>query len=121
MRFTPSILILNASMNQNLFSNGIDLNQVYTFSIQAVWTGSTAAGSLFLQISDDIVPEEQPFSNPSANVVNWSTYTGSSTPVAGPGNFLWNVVTSGFRWVRLAYTFTSGTGNLTAVYSGKGQ
>lgn len=125
MQFVPVRIATNVSMATSSNSIGIDCNQLALASIQASWTGTAEAGTFKLQISDDIVPVAASSSNPvgsdpAANVVNWSDYTGSSTVVAGDGNFTWNMVYVGFRWVRLVYTAASGTGTYNATFSGKG-
>ena len=123
MRFAPVQLATNLSMTSSTNSTGVDLNQTVAYSIQAVWAGAPV-GSLFLQISNDIVPVDPSSGNPvgsdpAGNVINWTTYTGSSTAVSGSGNFVWNVTDVGHRWVRVAYVPTSGTGSLSITYSGK--
>jgi hypothetical protein len=125
MRFAPVQIVTNQSMTTSFNSIGIDCNQHALASIQAEWTGATATGTLKLQISDDIVPVQPTTgnpvgANPAGEVVNWSDYTGSTTTVSGPGNFMWNMVYVGFRWVRLVYTSSSGTGTLNATFAGKG-
>lgn len=123
MRFAPVQLMTDGNMASSLSSIGIDLNQTVMYSIQAVFSGSPV-GTLKLQISNDIVPVApvagNPVgSNPAANVVNWTDYTGSSTAVSAAGNFVWNVFDVGYRWVRVVYTRSSGTGTLNITYSGK--
>jgi len=125
MRFDRVQIISNASMSSNVISIGIDCNQIALASIQAEWTGATATGTLKLQISNDLVAVASSNTNPAgpdpaANVINWSDYTGSTTTVSGPGNFTWNMVYVGYRWLRLVYTAGSGTGTLNATFSGKG-
>lgn len=118
MKFVPCQIVTNGNMASTINSLGVDLNQIPLFSIQAVFTGSPV-GTLKLQISNDIV---NPISTgqQAAEVVNWTDYTGSSTAVSGAGNFVWNCLESGYRWVRLVYTPASGTGTLNATLSGKG-
>jgi len=125
MRFAPIQILTNGNMAGSVNSIGVDLNQVALYSIQASWSGSTPVGTLTLEVSNDIVPvassSSSPVgSDPAANVVNWSTYTGSSTSVNGNGNFLWNVTDVGYRWVRVKYTRVSGSGTINVTYSGKG-
>lgn len=97
---------------------GIDLNMFPVGALQAAWTGSPN-GSLGLQVSNDIVAVGS--GDPAANVANWSTYTGSATGTNGSaGNFLYNLVNLGYRWVRLTYSNPSGAGSLAAVFVGKG-
>jgi len=111
-------------MASSFKSTGVDLNQTVLYSIEAVFSGAPV-GSFNLEVSNDIVPVDPSNTNPvgpdpAGNVVNWVTYTGSSTAVSGSGNFLWNVLEAGYRWVRVSYTATSGSGSCTITFSGKG-
>jgi len=124
MRFAPVYLASGQSMASDFKSNGVDLNQTVLYSIEAVFSGSPS-GTINLEVSNDIVPVASSASNPvgldpAANVVNWVTYTGSSTTVSGSGNFLWNCLEAGYRWVRVSYTAASGSGTCTITFSGKG-
>lgn len=126
MRFAPVNLIsAPTDMSTSFKTIGIDLNQTVLYSIEAVWTG-TPVGSFNLEVSNDIVPINPSAGNPvgadpAGLVVNWVTYTGSATAVSGAGNFLWNVLEAGYRWVRVSYTAASGSGTATQItYSGKG-
>jgi len=99
-------LVTNASLGASYTSPSIDMLYKEWGSIQAEWTGASAAGTLALAVSNDNV--------------NFSTYTGSSTTVAGPGNFMWNMLFVGFRYVEIVFTYSSGTGTLNATTVGKG-
>lgn len=105
-------------MTSDCTSYGMDINQLKYYAIQAVYTGAPG-GVLKLQISTDDVKAALG-KNPAANVVNWSDYTGSSHTVSAAGNFTWNVFPAGYRWARMVYTFSSGTGSLDASFNGKG-
>lgn len=119
MRWAPVQLATNQSMTSAFFSHGVDLNQVAFFSIQAVWTGSPV-GKLSIQISNQDVNPTINSPNQASNVTNWTDYTGSSTDVNGAGDFLWNAHSSGYRWVRVKWIPTSGTGTCNIEYNGKG-
>ncbi len=125
MRFGSANLVTNGSMSGNVTSNGIDLQQEWIYSIQALWSGS-GIGELKLQVSNDnpSPPLSGPAgTDPAAKVVNWTTYSGSASSTSatsGSSNFMWNVVYPGYRWVRVVYTATSGSGALTCQYFGKG-
>lgn len=119
MRFLPKQIVTAGSMAANVTSEVIDLNQVVVYAIQAVWTGGTADGTLKLQLSNQIVSPTPATSNPGSLVTQWTDYTGSSTVVAGAGDFMWNCNNPGYRWVRLVFTRGSGTGTLNATISGK--
>lgn len=98
-------------------SYGEKVDTFSNLSFQAVITGSPV-GTLKLQISDDVVP---PSLGPdqSLNVVNWSDYTGSSSSVSGAENFTYNLLESGYGWIRLVYTKTSGTGTMNVSFRAK--
>lgn len=87
------------------------LEQSQDFSIQAKWTG-TPTGSFKLQCSNDV----------EATVTDWEDIPGSTLAVAGAaGTQVWNYTGAPFRWVRIVYTATSGSGTLTkCLFSAKG-
>lgn len=120
MRNSSPIQLANGgSLGANFNSNGIYLNQTFVYSIQAIWTGASAAGTIQIEISNDNVPPVlysslgSPASNPSANVVNWTPYPATQQTVAGAGSFMWNFSDAGYGWVRLNFAYSSGTGLLT--------
>lgn len=103
-------------MSGTVNSHGIEIYLAAFVSITAVWTGGTAAGTLKLQVSNDMVkPNDIVGGDPAVNVVNWVDYTGSSTNVAGAGNFGWNMAFQGYYWVRLVYTPSGGAGTINAI------
>lgn len=129
MRYGSATIASSTSMASSFVSKGIDLQQEWIYSIQANWNGS-AVGEFKLQVSNDNVPVTQAsgpslYTNAATFVQNWADYTGSasSTSVsAGSSTFVWNVLYPGYRWVRVAYTASSGTGTCTSInYFGKGQ
>ena len=98
-------LVVAGNMSGNIVSDAMPITQGYVGAVQAVWTG-TPAGTLELLISND--------------GITYSVYTGSTTVVSGPGDFIWNLTTCGFNFVRVQYTATSGTGSLNVSSSYKG-
>lgn len=120
MRFDQKKIADAVSMGSTVSSIGIDLNQLALGSIQAVWTG-TPAGNFTIQVSNDIVQTNPTGTDPAANVVNWTTYSGSTQAAGGAaGDFMWVLSDIGYRWVRLTYTRSSSTGTLNATFCGKG-
>lgn len=123
MRWGSAPIFTNSSMSGTKISNGIDLQQDWIYAIQANWSGSSI-GTFKLQIScDNVNPKPSGFTDPATNVVNWSDYTGSfssATAQAGSSNFTWNVLYPGYRWVRLVYTGSSGSGIMSANIFSKG-
>lgn len=124
--------IMNAALGNSTLpasgtqtSIGVEVNQLYDLSIQAMWTGAPV-GTFTIEVSNDIVPIKPIVGNPvgpdpAANVVNWSTYTGSAVLTTGTsGNWMWITQLAPYKWVRLKYTATSGTGTVTANFFAKG-
>lgn len=119
MKFDQVTMMAAGDMSQaSLTTIGLDIQQLYSYAIGAVFSG-TMAGSFILQVSSDLVLMA-PGSDPAANVVNWYDYTSSSQTISAGGNFLWNVTPAGYRWVRLKYTRSSGSGSLSVYFDGKG-
>lgn len=106
MRVFEYDLLKAGDMSGSITTDSQQLNQMFLCSIQAVWTGSTANGTLKLQISNDNI--------------TFSDYTGSSVSVNGAGDFMWNLSYTGFPWIRVVYTRSSGTGVLNITVNGKG-
>ena len=93
------------SMGADATSTAVNINEVVTMAIQAVWSdGSTPVGVLILQVSND-----------------GDTYTDAdSQNVSGnSGSIIWNVERPGYGYVRLFYDRTSGSGTLNARLNGK--
>lgn len=129
MRFLSQQLLVTGSMSGNIVSNGVDLNTQWLCSVQANWYSTSSAslsglGTIKLQISNDNVSDDLiPGQNPAQFVTNWTDYTGSlsSTSLsAGTSSFMWNILNPGYRWLRMAYTSSSGTGVMNVNYFGKG-
>ena len=121
LHFNYLNLLTNGSMGSSINSFGMDLNQMYLTTVQAVWTGGSAAGTIQLQLScDNVKPVNIVGVDPAANVVNWDVYTGSAVTVSGAGSQAWIVGQVGFRWLRVQYVFSSGTGSLLVQANTKG-
>lgn len=93
--------IVNGDMSATITGPWLDITYFQGFSIEALWTGATAAGTIKLQASNGLAG-----SNPDI--------PGSAQPVAGPGSYLWNLDGQNYKKVRLVFTPTSGTGVLNA-------
>lgn len=103
-------LLTAQSMGASFQSAWIPMKYYWGLSIQAVWTGGSAAGTLNLQVSND--PDSVATKTPT-------DYTGSSLVVAGAGNWFWDVTQTAGGWFRLNFVYTSGTGSLSAQVNGK--
>lgn len=106
MKVFNYVLLAAGDMSGSITSGSQQLIQEVLCSIQAVWAGTAPAGTLKLQISNDNS--------------TWVDYTGSSTTVSGDGNFMWNLISVPFRYVRVVYTRVSGIGTLVVTIGGKG-
>lgn len=113
-------LILNsgdASITQN--TQAVYIANIAGFSYQAVLTGAPV-GTLKLQMSNDAGTITSAAAHTGTGVTNWTDITGSSFAVAAAGNWGWDYTLPAFRWVRLVYTPTSGTGTISVTVSAKG-
>ena len=103
------------SMAGNVTSNGINLINIYAFSIQVVWaSGTSPVGTFKLQGSNDPVifnsgqGEGQP--------TNWTDIDSSDKAISGtPGSILYDVTQASYRWVRIVYTATSGSATISVA------
>jgi hypothetical protein len=101
------------SLSSDWTSEPVYIYQIVALAIQLVFTGSPV-GNFTLQCSNDEY---------SSNLApqNWTTLDGSAQSITEAGNHTWNIQDAGYRWIRVVYTRTSGSGNLTvARYNGKG-
>lgn len=106
----PSTPDLNASVNLK----PCYLGNVEMAAIQITFTGSAPTGSFKLQAScDQGHPSASIESLQYADVSHWTDVANSSQAVTAAGSVLFNIVDPGYNWVRVAWTFTSGTGNVT--------
>ncbi len=98
-------------MSTTINGPAMNLDQTLHFSFHAKWTG-TPTGSFKLQGSNDV----------ESTVTDWEDIPGSTLAVAGAaGTQMWNYADAPFRWVRIVYTATSGTGTLSkCLFSAKG-
>lgn len=98
-------------------SKVVDLGNVNLGSIQAVWAGVAPVGVLKIQLSNDIISNT---ADPNVAVVNWDDFSGSSFNVSGnAGTHIFNISNMGYKWLRLFYTRTGGTGSMDANMTAK--
>lgn len=93
-------LIKTTTATGTLTSPAFDLGDITTYSVYVAFTGSDVVGALTLEASD--------------NNVSYITVASSSQAVATSNDHVWSVTGAGYRWVRVKYVHTSGTGNITA-------
>jgi hypothetical protein len=113
MRIKNENLTLSSTdMSANITSNAIWLGHIANFAIQLTFTGSPT-GTFKLQASNDEGANDLKLAD--ASITNWTDVDGSDQAITEAGNHMWNVQNCGYRWVRVVYTFTSGTGSITVA------
>lgn len=96
-----------------LNSNAVDMLSLPFGAIELIWTGAPT-GTFSIDGSIDNVSQ-------ASQVTNWyPTGTDVSNPSGSASSTLVNLSGVGFRWIRVSYAKTSGTGSLTVNVFGKG-
>lgn len=95
-------------------SHTLLLEHAQGYMIQSVITGSPV-GELKLQGSSDEGEGPQ-----GTDVTNWFDITGSTATVNGAGDVVWNARGPYYKWVRVAYAATSGSGEMVITGNAKG-
>ena len=114
MRTFYKKLVDAVSATTNPVSSAMLVENISNFSVTAVCS-STASGTAKLQVHNALSPAGDGSDLTSGE---WVDMAGSSATVSSTAQ-VWNVANSGYRWVRISYTNSSGTGNLTAYATGK--
>lgn len=119
MRTLNEPLLTNGDASGALQSQPLSLEQAIGYSITARIIG-TAVGSLSLQGSTDTGTVG--YMNPALGlgITTWTTITQSQAPVTGTGEVTWNAQSTFYRWVRVIYAPTSGSGTITCIANTKG-
>ena len=99
-------LFTNTDMTGSLTSEPVDLNNMLHIGVHAIWSG-TPAGDLYYEVSGQI-------GQPTV----WEVY--DSVSVAGSGTQYWIDRNIPYRWARLRYVPTGGTGSISADSITKG-
>jgi len=96
-----SITIINGlSAAVNITSPGVSLGDYSEYSVHCDFSGTTLAGTLVLQVSNDNS--------------DWVDIPSSSQAITSAASHMWNVTGAAYDWVRVFWTASSGTGTLTA-------
>lgn len=88
------------SAGSSVSSVAYDLGDLTNYSIAVDFTGTNLAGTLKLQASND--------------GTDFVDVAGSSQAITGAASHIWNVTGASYRYVRVAWAYTSGTGDITA-------
>lgn len=97
MLFAPVTLATSVVMTSNLTTASQPLPQVYGYAVQAVFTGTTVAGTLKLQCS--------------VNNASWADVDNSSQTLSASGTFVYNVNGSFYPYMRVVYTDSGSSGD----------
>ena len=90
------------------FTSGrIDTGDMTNFSFYILFSGSDVGGTFKLQVGND--------------GTNFIDLSGASSTISSSGDALLNVATAGYRYVRYDWNYSSGTGNITVTFCGKGE
>lgn len=119
MRIANIPLITAGDMKTTLTSAPVELDHIYGYAVQAVFTGSPA-GTVKLQASCD---PPTAYATAGATPANWTDVTDSSQAVSGAGSYLPNVIGGFYNWVRIVFTPTtpgSNAGTMNARINIKG-
>ncbi len=116
----PYKAISAGDMSQASITSSItDILFLDNIGLQMNWTG-TPTGTFSVQVSNDYVPGPQ--GQPALKAGNWNAYTLSpalGAPSGSAGTTAGSLTGCPFRYVKLVYTKTSGTGSLDFFISGK--
>jgi hypothetical protein len=112
----------SGSMASSITSEATIVKKLSQISYSCVYTGSPI-GSFSVQGSDDYQLNND---GSVRNAGTWNTlplgYNGSvvtSIPISGAGNGMIDIASTGVYALRLVYTASSGSGNLTVIVNGK--
>ena len=103
---TCNLIKTQTATTATIDSAAFDLGDLQTYSIQVDFSGADVAGTLTLESS---YFAEGP----------WTTVLNSSQSVTASADHTWSVLGAGYRFVRVHWVYTSGTGNITANLVGK--
>jgi hypothetical protein len=114
-----SVIMQDVSLDQDRESTPVLMLVNYMCAIQAVWTGSPT-GTFSIETSCD-EGKIDPATNTVTGITNWTFYDGSDQAAGGAaGQFVWRINVLPEKWVRLKYTYSSGSGTVTARVNTKG-
>lgn len=112
MKFAQDNIIVAGDMSADIESSPILLDQIFGFAMQAVYSGAPD-GVLKIQVSCDIT-------NYADQIVNWDDLASSSVTITSDGITTYNVDAQYYKWVKIVYIFSTGTGVLNVTYNSKG-
>lgn len=99
----------------------LNIRTIQGVSFQSEWTG-TLAGTFSFEVSN--YPPGSPPDQPAANA-KWTALTlpagfAAGNPAGSAGDFDFSFVDMPHQWIRVRFTYSSGSGNLTVTANAKG-
>lgn len=114
MKFAQDKIINAVSMAADIESEAVLLDQIFGYAAQCRWTGSPS-GTLKLQASCQIIHSGE-------TITDWDDVSGASVTVesVSTNGTLFNADAQFYKYFRVIFDRTGGTGSLTVTYNGKG-
>jgi hypothetical protein len=110
MRNVPFTALNALDASASKTSAAIDASQLIAASVQVIMTGSSPTGTVKVQASND-APQA---GNLPYAPTNWTDVASLTVSVSAATSYLIPKFDCAYRWIRVVYTFTSGTGTVTA-------
>lgn len=95
-----------ADMSSNITGDVINIQNVKGYAVQFIWTGASPVGELDIEASND----GETFT---------SILDSTLEVAANSGDYLVNVENALYGYIRVVYTSTSGSGDLTCFVNGQ--
>jgi hypothetical protein len=115
MRIGNDSCNIGAALAAPQVSEPIWLGHIANYSIQIFFSG-TPGGNFKLQMSNDEGNVNAPREDDrDFKIVNWTDIADSAFTVSAAGDVAWNYRDCGYRWVRVVWTPTSGSGTITSI------
>lgn len=91
------------------------LGHIANYAIQLVFDGAPV-GSFKLQASNDLGNSTSASASmQDSGITNWTDIADSAAAISAAGDVMWQVENAGYNWVRVVWTVTSGSGNITSA------
>lgn len=108
-------IVDGGDLSGDLASSIMDIRHLYVGAIHLIWTGSPV-GDFTVEASAKKVSKSSDLADADFETVADSTQAAGG----GAGSHVYNLTDLGYRWLRLKFTSTSGTGSLDAWAIAKG-
>jgi len=113
VRFDGQKIINAGDLSQaTVTSSIVNLSTVTGYSIACAYSGSSPTGTLKIQVSND-------FTEDSTAISNWYDLPSSSQSISANGNYVWAISDANYKWLKVLWTKTSGTGTINCFYGTK--